>query len=193
MKRWYPNAWKIALNTPEFLVHFNLRQMLAEAERSSHTMAFRFRSMIMTGNDSIPLSNITSLLKQRSQYACRTEEEWHGITVYSRYLHRYQYGKYKVGRHEIERSWQWAPLGFLVKYQYTPWPDIIKRKLQIRQRMPTKDFVPGIGYHHNVGLSQLEKNKDSYRKISQNDFRSFASATDELNMAHRLWREILDY
>ena len=93
----YPNAWKIVLNIPEFLVHSNLRQMLAEADQYNRSMAFRFRSMIMSGNDSIPLKRFTSLLKQRSQYIINPKDtnEKFGITSYSRFLHCYPFGEYR--------------------------------------------------------------------------------------------------
>jgi hypothetical protein len=37
-EKMHPNAWKIALHLPEFLVHYNLRQMLDEVE---HPMSRR--------------------------------------------------------------------------------------------------------------------------------------------------------
>ncbi|CAF2213964.1 unnamed protein product, partial [Rotaria magnacalcarata] len=46
-EKMHPNAWKIVLNTPEFLVHSNLRQMLADIESNDSVKTFRVRSLIM--------------------------------------------------------------------------------------------------------------------------------------------------
>jgi hypothetical protein len=189
----HPNAWKIALNIPEFLVHYNLRQMLDEAEHSDNTMAFRFRSIIMTGNDTTPLKRFPSLLKQRSQYTYNPKSlhEKSGITDYSRFIHRYPFGKYNSGRHDlIGSAWKWAPIGFIAKYQYTPWPEIINRKLQIRRRIPATDFAAGKGTQHRVDLRQLKAVKASVQQMPQHDFCDFGTPNEVLAMIHRVWKEI---
>jgi hypothetical protein len=194
-EKMYPNAWKIVLNTPEFLVHSDLRQMLAETDQYNRTMAIRFRSIMMSGNDSIPLKRFTSLLKQRSQYYNNPADknEQVGITVYSRFVHCYPFGKYQLGRHMIsEAVWAWAPIGFIAKYQFTPWPEIINRKLQIRTRVPGNDFHQGKGVQHNVNLEQLKKMKANIELLSQHDLRDFTAISEELAMAHRLWKEVTD-
>ena len=194
-EKMHPEAWKIALNTPEFLVHSNLRQMLFEAEKSNNTMAFRFRSLFMSGNDSIPLKRFTSLLKQRSHYTyhpTNTNEKL-GITPYSRFIHRYPVVKYSLGRHMIGNIvWKWVPMGFIAKYQYTPWPEIINRKLQIRTRIPKSDFDQGRGVQHNTNFDQLENLRNSIQLLPQYDLRNFTFMSNEVAMAHRLWREIID-
>ena len=191
----YPNAWKIALNTPEFLVHPNLRTMLAETEHVSNVMALRFRSVIMSGNDSIPLQRFTSLLKQRSHYVynAASEDERQGITSYSRYVHRYPDAQYGGGRHEIMNSvWNWAPVGFIAKYQFSPWPEILQRKLQIRTRIPPSDFAAAQGTQHNTNAESLEQQKQKIREMPQNDMRDVIAESEELAMIHRLWKECID-
>ena len=192
-EKMYPDAWKIALNIPEFLVHHNLREMLAESERSDKTMAFCFRSIIMSGNDSTPLTRFTSLLKQRSQYTYDTNnsDEKLGITDFSRFIHSYPFGKYTIGRHTLtEAVWKWATVGFIAKYQYAPWPEIINRKLQIRSRIPHLDFALLRGGQHNVNREQLEKVKENVQQMPQHDLRVFTAPSEELAMVHRLWKEI---
>ncbi len=189
----FPRTWKIVLNTPEFLVHFNLRQMLGETERSSDTMAFRFRAITMSGNDSIPLQRFTSLLKQRSQYTYNpnSAEEQRGITSYSRYLHRYPVAQYGFGRHNIGNSWKWAPIGFLAKYQYTPWPEIMNRKLQIRARIPQSDVNANRGIQHYVDASQLEARVKNARQMPQINLQNFVTINEELQMVHYVWKEVM--
>ena len=190
----YPETWKISLNIPEFLVHSNLRQMLAEFDKFNHPMAFRFRSLIMSGNDSIPLKRFTSLLKQRSQYVLDPDykDAKFGVTLYSRFVFRYDSGIYQIGRHMINVFWKWVPTGFIAKYQYTPWPEIINRKLQIRSRIPKTDFARGRGLQHNVNLTQLKTIKEKVQLLPQHDLRDFTAVSEELSMAHRLWKEVID-
>ncbi|CAF1460316.1 unnamed protein product [Adineta steineri] len=195
-ERMYPKAWKIALNVPEFLVHANLRQMLAEIDHSNNIMALRFRALTMSGNDSEPFQRFTSLLKQRSQYAWNSSSfsESHGEAVYSRFLHRYPIVKYGIGRHIISDAvWQWATTGFIAKYLYTPWPEIINRKLQIRSRIPSSDLIRGRGVQHNINLQQLQQQKDLMQHMSQNDLKNFNVTSNEFMLMHRLWRETTNY
>jgi nucleoside-diphosphate-sugar epimerase/SAM-dependent methyltransferase len=191
-EKMYPTAWKIALNIPEFLVHHNLREMLAEMEPSNDIRVLRFRSVIMVGNDSTPFQRNTSLLKQRSQYMQNPSalEQRSGITMFSRYMHRHPYGIYKPGRHDITvNSWQWAPIGFIAKYQYTPWPEIINRKLQIRTRVLQSEFNRGWATYHNVDLKSLTNQKHSVNTLPHADLKDFIAPSGILAMAHRLWRE----
>ena len=191
----YPKAWKIALNTPEFLVHSNLRSMLTESERTNDTVALCFRSIIMSGNDSIPLQRFSSLLKQRSQYVYNVanSNERQGVTSYSRYVHRCPYAQYDLGRHGIKNCvWKWAPIGFIAKYQFSPWPEILQRKLQIRTRIPSADFAVGRGSQHDTNTEKLEGEKRRIREMPQNDLRDFTAGSEELGMMHRLWKEVID-
>ncbi|CAF3624884.1 unnamed protein product [Rotaria socialis] len=193
-ERTFPKAWKIALNTPEFLVHPNLRQMLAETEHSSNILVIRFRSIIMSGDDAIPFQRFVPLLKQRSHYTWDPADarELHGETPSSRFIHRHSLPIYNIGRHSIRSSaWQWAPIGFIAKYQYTPWPDIVSRKLQIRTRIPLSDFAKKWGIQHNTDIKQLEQNKANIKKHRVgNDLKNYSASSDEFMMMHRLWREI---
>lgn len=191
----YPNAWKIAVNIPEFLVHPNLRRMLAEANPPENGMAFRFRSVLMSGNDSIPLTRFSSLIKQRSVYFydATHPDPRHGETWASRFLHCFPAAKYASGRHVLlETAWQWAPIGFIAKFQFTPWPEIVQRKLQIKTRIPASDFARNFGYQHNVDLEQLKGRKSQVDQLDHADLRDFTAWSPELMMAHRVWREFID-
>ena len=189
----YPEAWKIALNTPEFLVHSNLRQALVELEQLNPTVkVYRFHSIILTGNDAIPFEHVTNLIKQRSQYVCNESD--HAETLYSRYIHRFTSAPYKIGRHYLHKTVaQWFPNGFIAKFQYTPWPQIMNRKLQIRSRMSPHHFYLGWGVQHNINAVQISKRKnDTLQQQQQCDFRNFTSLNDEFMMIHRVWKDVVD-
>ncbi|CAF1324836.1 unnamed protein product [Rotaria sordida] len=194
-ERMYPTAWKIALNTPEFLVHPDLRQALADIELNTSTIAFRLRSITMSGNDYIALQRFSSLLLQRSLYICdkNNAAEIHGETPASRYIHRYVFAPYMVGRHGLtNNNWQWLSIGFIAKFVFTPWPEIIKRKLQIHTRIPASDSNRGLGGHHIVNLDQLTNQKNNIQRTSQCDLRNYTAISDELMMIHRSWQETVD-
>ena len=194
-EKMFPKAWKIALNTPEFLVHFNLRQMLAEVERSSNTMAFRFRGITMTGNDSIPLQRFSSLLKQRSQYSFvfNTAGENEAVNAHSRFLHRYLFAHYESGRHNIGPDhWEWAPIGYIAKFTFTPWPEIMARKLQIAARIPESDRQRGRGGHHIVQGHQLENAVKGILEKPQISLQNYIAMNQFLQSIHCVWKEVLD-
>lgn len=145
------------MNTPEFLIDPNLRQELINLEQNNATTrAFRFPAIVMSGDDSIPLQRFSSLIKQRSQYLCDGSD--HAEIFYSRFIHRYSHGPYSVGRHNLlNTTWEWILNGYIAKFRYTPWPEIMSRKLQIRARIPLRHFQKGWGTQHDVDAKQLTK------------------------------------
>jgi nucleoside-diphosphate-sugar epimerase len=193
-EKMYPKAWKIALNTPEFVVHSDLRQAVRDIEVSSTTEAFRIHSIIMLGNDSVPLGRYRSLILQRFQYLCNANnrEEKLAATGYSRYIHRYPYAQYSLGRHDITGStWEWLPSAFLAKFQYTPWPEIVERKLQIRGRVPPNDFARGRGNQHDVNKNQLIQHRNNAQQAPSCVLSDYNAISDELAMIHRLWKDVI--
>ncbi len=195
-EKMHPNAWKITLTTTEFLVHQNLRSYLAETEQSGDIMALRFRSVMMSGNDSISFKRFTNLLKQRTIYFCDSKESstFHAETSYSRFIHRSPNPDYSSGRHLLYNVVsQWAPMSFIAKFIYTPWPEIIHRKAQIRSRIPASEFAGGNGNQHDVSLKDLEARKKDHDKLPQFDLQDFTATSEELSTVHRVWKEVTDY
>ena len=179
----HPDAWKIVLNVPEFLVHSNLRKMLAEMERTIGLVPLRFRSVFMSGNNSSPLKRFSSLLKQRSVYAYNPADadEQHAITIYSRFLHRQAFGPYRVGRHGLYTDNSiWAPTGFIAKYHYTPWPEIKQRKLQK-------------GHYYPGKAEELEQLIEKVQRFPQVDLQDIAAISEELAMVHCVWKDLIDH
>ena len=192
----YPQAWKIVLTTNELLVHPNLREMLAETERTSNVMALRFRSLVMIGNDSIPLDQLTSLLNQRTQYISNTSFlEKHGsLTPDHRYILRYPYARYIDEQSSIsKRDWQSAPVGFIADYRYAFSFQHKKDKFSTLTRMTSDDLTVNEYVRDNSDLTQSELNKENLKLIQLDDLRNGDASNDELRMAHRLWREMTDH
>ena len=190
----FPDAWKISINIPEFLVHSSLRETMNDFNNGSQ--AYRFRSIIITGNDTNRLGRFAPLIVQRSQYYCNRSDgsEVNGITGYSRYVHRLSEASYSFGRHDISGAvWNWMSFGFISKFQYSPWPEIIPRKLQIRTRVPSSDFESSFGTQHNIDLKALVKVRNETLQLPQCDIRDYIGLSDELMMIHHLWKTILEY
>jgi nucleoside-diphosphate-sugar epimerase len=171
-------SWTIALTTTEFLVHPNLRGMLADVSASPQTAAtkvLRFPAFIMVGNDTIPLKRDAQLLDQRSMYgldpALNLEAETGVNEGYSRFMHRSEI-EYSPGRHRINLPFEWAGSGFIAKYQWTPWPEIMERKAQIKEKIPQVDIDGGLGVHHLAGREAfIEQQKGVHASTLQGNFR----------------------
>lgn len=188
-----PDAWKIAMSTSDFLVYPNLRELLAETEHTSDVMALRFRSLLMVGDDSIPFQRFTSLLSQRSQYASNIAYQKIQDTIipYSRYVHRYPYAGYTDSRcSNTDDVWKWASVGFIAEYQYSPWPQLMKRESGIFIRTASNDLTIETRIEHKVNIEELKQNRESMKQMQHDDLRSFDTASDETGRIHRLWREM---
>ena len=191
----HPDAWKIALNIPEFLVHYNFRQLLIELEESDNeTLVFRFRATLMSGDDSVPFKRFTSLVKQRSQYHYDPNhhpDEKMGIGGYARFLHRYPSGHYNLGRHDfLNAVWKCIPIGFLAKYKYTPWPENKNRSIEYLARVDGVEPGQLSLAERDAYLARAVALLERVRTFPQFDLRTFYASSEELTMAHRLWKEI---
>jgi len=171
-------SWTIALTTTEFLVHPNLRGMLSDVSASPQndaTKVLRFPAFVMVGNDTIPLKRDAQLLEQRSVYSLDPLLNLNATTGvnegYSRFMHRSEV-EYTPGRHAINLPFEWAASGFIAKYQWTPWPEIVERKAQIKDRVPQVDIDLGQGLHHLAGREGvIENQKGVYASALKGDFR----------------------
>jgi len=163
----YPDAWKVTLTITEFIAHANLRTALQALEKTNPDLAcLRFHAFSMVGNDSVPLMKSVQLLQQRSQFMCAKKNC--GITSYSRYMHRLDKVVYGLGRHGISQPavrCEYISKGFISKFLFTPWPECIPRKLQIR--VPMQEFSQGFGFQHNLTPERL----DAYRNGALLSFR----------------------
>lgn len=85
-----------------------------------------------------------------------------------RFIHNYGDGQYTVGRHSTTHDYNIMEDAIILWYGFSPFNSaMVKRKLQIKYRIPKSDFLNGYGFQHNVGflnlfksyLSQLKHNK----------------------------------
>jgi len=138
----YPGDWKMALTVTEFLIHPDIHEFINSIPKNRSGNVFRFPSFAMIGNDSQPLQIGLPLPLQRSVYSLPP------LAMYARFMHNIDRVQYDPGRHGINHDWTSAPKGFIAKFMWTPWPEIIDRKLSIGPRIPQTDKDKGFGAQH---------------------------------------------
>lgn len=163
----FPGAWKIALNTTEFLVAPNLGAMEKAVEHHNLT-AIRFPGAIMI--DAAPETPPDPDLPLTAQKQCGVWEDAFDFKAHaipgltfptrSRIHHRYTVGAYMPGRHGSHLPGQIASkrdLGAIWWYGFSPWTQAFKdRKLQIATRRDDFDKRHGFGAQHDGSALELE-------------------------------------
>ena len=163
----FPDAWKIALNTTEFLVAPQLAYMETMVERNQHT-AIRMCGAIMIDDAPHQAPDpARPLVEQKRSGVWEDEFDFKrhavpGLTfpTRGRIHHRYPIGAYLPGRHASHLPGQCASnreLGAVWWYGFSPWTDAFKaRKLAIAPRKDAFDRKHGFGAQHEVTPAELE-------------------------------------
>ncbi|CAM3340834.1 glycosyltransferase family 2 protein [Paenibacillus lupini] len=176
------SGWKMVLNTTEFLVCRNGKQLFSILDTLGGKMySIRTITMIdLPGYYSDPIY-AQPLVKQR----------YHGVfpsdpksPYIGRFIHRYRSGEYYAGRHWTSKPHQVLlhPV-FIMKFSFSPWNNAMRvRKLQIGPTLPVNTSKNGMGGHHLFTAQELEA-----------QYLSFASLTGDLRQipecqALRLWQ-----
>ncbi|GAB5356572.1 hypothetical protein AAMO2058_000301500 [Amorphochlora amoebiformis] len=176
-----PNDWKITLTTTEFLLHPYLRKEVAQKSVAPGGTALRFPGVIPVGNDSNTLVLYDSLVEQRSLFNGGVD----GIRgAANKFCHRYIHcglvgHYYETGRDgiisspknystevsaEVSRNNYWDGLGLIVKFSWTPWPEVRFRKTQIGAKVPLSNRVTGVvGQHHLAWMNEEKLTQHKYK------------------------------
>lgn len=173
----FPEAWKIALNTTEFLVAPALAHMEDTLRRHDLT-GVRLPGAIMvdTAPDEAPKPDIPLTQQKR----CGIWEETfdfrrHAIPGFqaptrSRLYHRYPIGAYMPGRHASHLPGQCGgnpELGAIWWYGFSPWTGAFKaRKAQIATRRADFDRKHGFGAQHEAAVHELDERWSRLRAAS---------------------------
>ena len=153
IEKTYPNEmFKIALTVTEFLVWPGMKSWLAE----NNSNVFKVHASNIAGDDNLKLVADLPLIRQRAQYTNFGQD-------YSRFIHRGHQSNnfYVVGRHKINTNYQSVPEAIIFKYCYSPWLEMLPRKLQIGGRQPKSDIDNGLGFQHQFNLDQLTNEKNN--------------------------------
>lgn len=180
----FPDAWKLVLTVTEFLVHPDLRSWLDQVD----TQVVRFRSITMCGSDTEDLGRFEQLIQQRHQFVSAVADD--GVNQYSRFAHRISApgNHYTAGRHGLSfaANWIWAPNGFIAKFQWTPWPQILPRKLQIKHRIPPADVARSFGFQHTMATP--ESLTQTHAQVAQTCTDDLASVAPLSNHVYTMLR-----
>ncbi|MEP2030546.1 MAG: glycosyltransferase family 2 protein [Paracoccaceae bacterium] len=155
----FPDTWKIALNTTEFLVGDQLEEVIARAE-AEKTLGISIPGTAMIDNNpDAKLDTNIPLVAQKyhgfweSEFPLeRVSYPWYFPRARTRLLHKHAFGAYTPGRHSSmlpqlmdvtnkELGIWW--------YGYSPWtPEFVARKTQIQTKMDPLDKEVGRGIQH---------------------------------------------
>ena len=157
----FPDAWKIALNTTEFLVapelaHMETMRGAPPADRRPHARRHHGRRAPHQAPDpALPLTQQKRCGIWEDEFDFKAHA-MPGLTfpTRSRIHHRYAIGAYLPGRHDSHLPGQCAgnrELGAVWWYGFSPWTDAFKaRKLHISPRRDAFDRKHGFGAQHEV-------------------------------------------
>lgn len=217
------NEWKIALTITEFLVYPRFRESLAFLDnRIGVKKIIQIPATAIVGNESFPLNPYASLVEQRSAYSLldktiskrskafpdtSRDHRMKGVhltynpSIYSRFLHfgfRAEEYNYGAGRHDITNikgvPIEISTIGFIMKYLFSPWPESIKRKVQIKSHLREEDGASG--WQHRVSsthdrVNQLRESTLEGQDIF--DFKSFRENVSSDRWAkHKLYHQAID-
>ena len=176
----HPDDWHLALTVTEFVVHSDLRRMLSTLDPpEGESRVLQFPAVHMFGDDTQHFQYFGSLLEQRSVYmgsdSARSFE-----TLYSRFIHTGLMSRnppyYKPGRHGMNTLSNAVPYGFIAKFMFTPWPEIIARKVQIGARVSQLDKSNSRHSQHHVrwgNQSLLEADRaEVLRRVAPRDLKN---------------------
>jgi Glycosyl transferase family 2 len=173
----FPDAWKIALTTTEFLVACRLSEV-EQFVTSRDLTAVRVPRAIMvdTEPDRAPDPDVP-LTEQKYCGIWEAEHDYNAAGLVSpgrpapiRIYHRYMIGAYAPGRHvshlpgQCEGNREQAAIW---KYAFSPWTEAFKaRKLQINATRSDFDKAHRFGYQHEADLPELEHRWAALRAAS---------------------------
>ena len=164
-------GWKAILNTTEFFVGKNLVKMLDEADPSimffgglSYFMCDTYPSMLLEFDRKKPI------IPQRT---FGYYEGYNGLRVGNRYIHRYEGSDYNSGvvypngKNTMKGKGEHPDSFGFLWYGFSPWPQVIPRRLQIQHRISERERHLGRGSHHFVNIETLwEWFKENTKKSS---------------------------
>lgn len=151
------SGWKMCLNTTEFLVgDFSILQ----SEKDIHTIP----CIVMVDNEPNVLPSLESRLIDQKMYGIHYKEGAFPIRR-ARAIHKKDSIVYPLGRHfesyDTEKLlvlwYGWSPLNEFV----------IRRKMQIQNRMPENDKRSGLGTSHLLDRETLNSYYNTYMSMSR--------------------------
>lgn len=142
----FPEAWKVVLNTTEFVIHPDLRGLLAGLEAAGQECLWMKDFAVV---DTLEEQNVEPtddpLWLQR-------EHGFDAASVRSRMIHHWPHGDWIMGRHSSHRSRKNQGMVddrvLVLWFGWSPMSRCRPRKLQIQTRIPIQDKCLRRGVEH---------------------------------------------
>lgn len=149
------NGIKVCLNTTEFLIS-NREMIIKKFENSQEKSCYAIPRITMVDDCPTNKVNKGDCLLTAKNFGVDTKNiHLYGNFPY-RYIHNYENGNYLPGRHHTNMPVIGEDFCIFL-YKYSPWQkEFIKRKLQIKDKMPDSDKRSGAGGQHLFTLEQME-------------------------------------
>ncbi len=150
------SGYKIALNVTEFLI------ATKPFERIDDNKCFCIESYIIIPESThIEPKDEIEFISQIDKLAYQTERGY-------RALHSYPNGNYSLGRHSSFHTTEEIASLFIVWCGFYPWNEYtIKRKLQIKDKIPESDKIDGLGFQHLWDKNRMEQELNSLNDRKQ--------------------------
>ena len=170
-------------------LRLTLDRLSTESNREPIIMEFHMRHML--GNDTEPLLYFEPLPKQR--HLARKFVE----SPYSRRFLHYKTSetyKYSPGRHVYDGGSGARIMkldGFILKWQFTPWPESKKRKMNVGTTIPESDKAKGFGLHHLNRVNEAAMDNE-YATVMGEEMDDLCDESYEevLLMFHRTFHDV---
>lgn len=144
-------GWKIALNTTEFLLHWDLNEEVEKIGRMDPGIRTQGVIMIDPQRHRNMLLTESPLMLQRYHGYYESDNRSR-----SRLFHNQKHGWYKVGRH-LSNYHCGIDVNFLcLWFGWSPMDFIKTRKMQIQHRIPKEQFALGHGIEHILDDGKFE-------------------------------------
>jgi len=165
------DCWKVALTTTEFLVHEDLRSELANRDaQSSNSRCIKLPMVTMVDDGKKQLLKHKSLISQKSIFALAVHKSmFTAPRHYVRYLHNLGKGEYSYGpgRHALKTEknieCDLSHNAIILKYKFSPWPEVRERLAQIGSRIPLEDEKLGRGVQHTLLKNDVKAVEEAHR------------------------------
>jgi hypothetical protein len=175
----YPDAWKLVLNTTEFLVGNHLKSVLKWMEKNDYIAGVIPAAIMVDVEPDVELLPDIPLVKQKFYGFWENNfphEElklwWKPRVMRARTIHNYTIGAYSPGRHSSNlpkhKTAKLSPGDVAIYwYSYSPWSESFKkRKSQIKTQIDIKDKKFNFGKEHLAENSELEGRREFLLKYT---------------------------
>ena len=168
----FPGAWKLVLNTTEFLVGDQIDNVIRFLETNDYIAARIPGAVIVDDQPDSRPDPAAPLVAQKHHGFPETEFPHDELNLWwipranrTRVIHNYAIGAYTPGRHtsSLPRQAPVFPEHLMIWwYAYSPWtPEFIARKTQIKKKVePSDPEKLNFGNHHMSEASEMAERRD---------------------------------